>query len=84
MDYNSYLRVDGTIRKGWTDEPAAATDRRLYNMGPLRRRYAVGERLQHRRLGTLICVACKRLVNEDQCADWGGPSFGGDFVHAED
>ena len=74
-----YLRKDGTLT-GWIESPESDTDREVFTLSPLTRKYQPGEVLDHRRFGRMECVSCERLVNEDQCGDWGGPSFLGYFV----
>jgi hypothetical protein len=78
MNWNKYLRVDGTITE-WREGPESSTDREVYCLLPLRRMWKRGEILDHKRLGRVECISCSRAENEDQCADWGGPSFIGEF-----
>lgn len=77
--YKKYLRADGT-KTGWLKEPENNTDRRLFTLGPLTRKFKCGETFNHANLGMLHCVTCTRVVNEDQCGEWDGPSFIGEFV----
>jgi hypothetical protein len=79
MSYKKYLRTDGTMT-GWITEPESDTDREVYTLLPMRRAYKRGETIGHIKLGVIECVKCERLINEDQCGEWNGPSFIGEFV----
>lgn len=83
MSYKKYLRKDGTVT-GWLESPQSDTDREVYMLSPLTRKYMSGEMLDHSRLGKLECVSCEKILNEDQCGEWGGPSFIGEFVSLEE
>ena len=74
-----YMREDGTIT-GWISSPENETDREIITLMPLRRKYSKGEIIPHKKLGSLECINCERLVNTDQIPDWGGPAFCGEFV----
>lgn len=79
MAYSRYLRQDGS-KTGWLEQPENETDKRIYSLSPLRRKYDVGETMEHRQLGVVECVSCERLINSDQCGNWTGPSYIAEFV----
>jgi hypothetical protein len=81
MSYKQYLRNDGTLTS-WLQSPESDTDREIYTLSPLRRKYKSGEMLNHK-LGKLECISCERIVNDDECGGWGGPSFIGNFVRSD-
>jgi hypothetical protein len=79
MNYKKYLKTDGTMT-GWMTSPENDTDREIFTLAPLARRYVPGESMEHKKYGRLECVQCERIENDDQCGEWDGPSFLGHFV----
>lgn len=77
--YKKYLRTDGTMTD-WIISPENDTDREIFILSPLTRRYATDENVKHLKYGLIKCVKCELLENEDQCGDWDGPSFIGYFI----